>query len=166
MGYAEPDLGDLPDGFGFLIPASENRSMLACTFVHRKFPGRAPKGIGLLRCFLGGARNAALLNETDEQIESRVRAELKEILGITGKPRFVRILRWRRAMAQYAVGTCGAHGAHFGGGEPAARACAGGQCLSRHRGAGLHSLGSAAAASVLGRSASQRYGRFRFQSQT
>jgi len=104
MVYADPDLGDLPDGFGFLIPASENRSMLACTFVHRKFPGRAPKGIGLLRCFLGGARNAALLNETDEQIENRVKAELKEILGITGKPRFVRILRWRRAMAQYSVG--------------------------------------------------------------
>ena len=71
MGYAEPDLGDLPDGFGFLVPASEKRNMLACTFVHRKFPGRAPTGIGLLRCFLGGARNAALLNETDEQIESR-----------------------------------------------------------------------------------------------
>jgi oxygen-dependent protoporphyrinogen oxidase len=104
MGYDEPDLGDLPDGFGFLVPASENRSMLACTFVHRKFPGRAPKGIGLLRCFLGGARNSALLNETDEQIESRVRAELKDILGISGKPRFVRILRWRRAMAQYSVG--------------------------------------------------------------
>jgi protoporphyrinogen/coproporphyrinogen III oxidase len=104
MGYAEPELGDLPDGFGFLVPASEGRSMLACTFVHRKFPGRAPKGIGLLRCFLGGARNSALLDETDEQIEGRVRAELKDILGITGAPRFVRILRWRRAMAQYSVG--------------------------------------------------------------
>lgn len=104
MGYDEPELGDLPDGFGFLIPASENRSMLACTFVHRKFPGRAPKGIGLLRCFLGGARNSALLDETDEQIESRVRAELKDILKVTGTPRFVRILRWRRAMAQYSVG--------------------------------------------------------------
>ncbi len=104
MGYAESDLGDLPDGFGFLVPASEKRNTLACTFVHRKFPGRAPPGIGMLRCFLGGARNAALLSETDEQIESRVKAELKEILGVTGTPRFVRIHRWRRAMAQYAVG--------------------------------------------------------------
>ncbi len=104
MGYAESDLGDLPDGFGFLVPASEKRNMLACTFVHRKFPGRAPAGIGLLRCFLGGARNAALLSETDERIEGLVRAELKEILGVTGAPRFVRIHRWRRAMAQYAVG--------------------------------------------------------------
>jgi oxygen-dependent protoporphyrinogen oxidase len=104
MAYAKADLGDLPDGFGFLVPASEKRNMLACTFVHRKFPDRAPAGIGLLRCFLGGARNAALLNETDEQIESRVRAELKDILGVTGVPRFVRIHRWQRAMAQYSVG--------------------------------------------------------------
>ncbi len=104
MGYNEADLGEMPDGFGFLIPASEGRSMLACTFVHRKFPGRAPEGRALLRCFLGGARNAALLNDTDEQLESRVRAELKEILGVSAAPRFVRIHRWRRAMAQYSVG--------------------------------------------------------------
>ena len=104
MGYNEADLGEMPDGFGFLIPASEGRSMLACTFVHRKFPGRAPEGRALLRCFLGGARNAALLNDTDEQLESRVRAELREILGVNAAPRFVRIHRWRRAMAQYSVG--------------------------------------------------------------
>ncbi|HVJ09434.1 MAG TPA: protoporphyrinogen oxidase [Acidisarcina sp.] len=104
LGYAETDLASSPDGFGFLIPASENRSMLACTFVHRKFPNRTPDGIGLLRCFLGGARNSALLDESDEQLESRVRTELKEILGLTANPRFVRIHRWRKAMAQYSVG--------------------------------------------------------------
>lgn len=104
IGYGEAGLASLPEGFGFLVPASEKRSMLACTFVHRKFPGRAPEGIGMLRCFLGGARNSALLNDSDQQLESLVRAELKDILGITAEPRFVRVHRWRRAMAQYAVG--------------------------------------------------------------
>jgi protoporphyrinogen/coproporphyrinogen III oxidase len=104
LAYSKADLGKLPDGFGFLVPVSEKRSMLACTFVHRKFPGRTPDGIGLLRCFLGGARNSALLNDTDVQLEDRVRTELKEILGVTKQPIFVRIHRWRRAMAQYAVG--------------------------------------------------------------
>lgn len=104
MAYAKADLGQLPDGFGFLVPASEKRSMLACTFVHRKFPGRTPEGTGLLRCFLGGARNSALLDETDAQLEGRVRTELKEILGVTKDPLSVRIHRWRRAMAQYSVG--------------------------------------------------------------
>jgi protoporphyrinogen/coproporphyrinogen III oxidase len=40
--YDETQLGRLPDGFGFLVPAVEGRSMLACTFVHRKFLGRTP----------------------------------------------------------------------------------------------------------------------------
>jgi oxygen-dependent protoporphyrinogen oxidase len=42
--YDEANLGALPDGFGFLVPASERRAMLACTFVHRKFLGRTPPG--------------------------------------------------------------------------------------------------------------------------
>ena len=42
--YNEASLGTLPDGFGFLVPACENRAMLACTFVHRKFLGRTPPG--------------------------------------------------------------------------------------------------------------------------
>lgn len=104
IGYEDAALATLPDGFGFLVPASEKRSLLACTFVHRKFPSRAPQGIGMLRCFLGGARNSALLNDSDQELESRVRAELKDILGITADPRFVRIHRWHRAMAQYSVG--------------------------------------------------------------
>ena len=44
--YDEAQLGQLPDGFGFLVPAVEGRAMLACTFVHRKFVGRTPTGKG------------------------------------------------------------------------------------------------------------------------
>jgi len=59
--YDEAALGALPDGFGFLVPASEGRAMLACTFVHRKFLGRTPAGKAVLRAFLGGMKNEALL---------------------------------------------------------------------------------------------------------
>ncbi len=59
--YDEAKLGPLPDGFGFLVPASEGRSMLACTFVHRKFLGRTAPGKAVLRAFLGGSRNEDLL---------------------------------------------------------------------------------------------------------
>ena len=44
--YDEAQLGRLPEGFGFLVPAVEGRAMLACTFVHRKFLGRTPAGQG------------------------------------------------------------------------------------------------------------------------
>ena len=33
-----------------------------------------------------------------------VRRELNEILGITAEPEYTQVSRWRRAMAQYAVG--------------------------------------------------------------
>jgi oxygen-dependent protoporphyrinogen oxidase len=102
--YDEASLGALPEGFGFLIPASEGRSMLACTFVHRKFLGRTPAGKAVLRAFLGGMKNEALLAEPDEVLVATVRRELNEILGITAEPEHTQVSRWRRAMAQYAVG--------------------------------------------------------------
>jgi oxygen-dependent protoporphyrinogen oxidase len=107
--YDEAKLGRLPDGFGFLVPASERRSMLACTFVHRKFLGRTPPGKAVLRAFLGGMNNEALLAETDAALVATVRRELSEILGekiIAShvEPEVAQVSRWQRAMAQYSVG--------------------------------------------------------------
>jgi oxygen-dependent protoporphyrinogen oxidase len=107
--YDEARLGKLPDGFGFLVPASEKRAMLACTFVHRKFLGRTPPGKAVLRAFLGGMKNEALLAESDEALVGTVRRELAEILGenmigLAIEPEHTQVSRWRRAMAQYAVG--------------------------------------------------------------
>lgn len=107
--YDEAKLGRLPDGFGFLVPSSSGRAMLACTFAHRKFLGRTAPGKAVLRAFLGGMRNGALMEEPDNVLIATVRRELSEILGtqVIGpqiEPEFARVTRWRRAMAQYAVG--------------------------------------------------------------
>lgn len=102
--YDGADLDPLPEGFGFLVPAVEKRALLACTFIHRKFPGRTAAGKSVLRAFLGGAHNAALLTESDVALSSLVRRELMEILQISAVPELVEIQRWPRAMAQYSVG--------------------------------------------------------------
>jgi protoporphyrinogen/coproporphyrinogen III oxidase len=107
--FDEAQLGPLPDGFGFLVPAVEGRAMLACTFVHRKFAGRTPTGKAVLRAFLGGAKNEALLDQSDDVLIATVRRELSEILGarVVGPhipAEATQVSRWRRAMAQYAVG--------------------------------------------------------------
>jgi oxygen-dependent protoporphyrinogen oxidase len=104
LGYYMDQLKALPPGFGFLVPRSEGRRMLACTFVHNKFPHRAPEGKGILRCFLGGARDEAVLGLTDEQILETVQRELKDILKLAARPIFARVYRWRGAMAQYEPG--------------------------------------------------------------
>ena len=92
------------DGFGFLVPRSEGKRLLACTFVHNKFPHRAPEDRLLLRVFLGGSHDPAVLQIPDEETLRIVCVELRQILGLTAEPRFSRIYRWERSMAQYEVG--------------------------------------------------------------
>ena len=94
----------LPPGFGFLVPRSEGKRMLAATFVHNKFSHRAPEDRALIRCFLGGSRDEQVLQLTDEAILGIVRDELREIVGLKAEPLFTRIYRWRGAMAQYTIG--------------------------------------------------------------
>ena len=94
----------LPPGFGFLVPRREGKRLLAATFVHNKFPHRAPKDRALLRCFLGGSRDEQVLQLTDENILNIVRDELRQILGVKADPLFTRLYRWKGAMAQYTVG--------------------------------------------------------------
>jgi len=104
LGFDEKVAAALPPGFGFLVPGKEPSRLLACTFVHRKFPYRAPPGKALLRCFLGGTRDPEVLQLSNNEINLLVRQELRSILGVETLPLFSLISRWPLAMAQYNVG--------------------------------------------------------------
>lgn len=98
------DQAGLPAGHGFLVPRSEGRKLMACTFVHKKFSHRVPDDKKLLRCFFSSSRMPDLLAHSDETLEQIARKELKDILGLTAEPKFARTFRWDRAMAQYETG--------------------------------------------------------------
>jgi len=104
LGYDEKVRRSLPPGFGFLVPRSAGHRMLAATFVHNKFPHRAPENRAIVRCFLGGARDEAILNQTEDQILAIARDDLRQIIGLTAEPIFTRVYKWKSAMAQYSVG--------------------------------------------------------------
>ncbi len=106
LGYDEKVRRSLPPGFGFLVPRSEGRRMLAATFVHNKFPHRAPANRAIVRCFLGGARDEQILESSEEEILEIVRRELRKIIGpaLNAEPLFARVYKWKSAMAQYSVG--------------------------------------------------------------
>ncbi len=104
LGYDGTVRAGLPQGFGFLVPRSEGKRMLAATFVHNKFPHRAPEDRALLRCFVGGAHNEQILQEPDEELIRIIREDLRQIIGLTADPLFTRVYRWKGAMAQYGVG--------------------------------------------------------------
>ena len=91
-------------GFGFVVPRAENRPVMATTWSSSKFDGRAPDGHVLLRSFLGRAGREAAAQLDDDEMAAVVRAELREIMGISAEPEFVQIFRWPRGMPQYRVG--------------------------------------------------------------
>ena len=101
MGYAT---ANLPVGHGFLVPRTEGRKILACTFVHKKFNHRAPGDQKLLRCFISSSRVPDLNSLTDQELVDTCRSELKSILGLTAEPLFSNVYRWNPALPQYEVG--------------------------------------------------------------
>jgi oxygen-dependent protoporphyrinogen oxidase len=104
LGYDGDVRQALPPGFGFLVPRSEGKRLLAATFVHNKFPHRAPEDRALLRCFFAGVNAEQLWSLSDERLVGIVRRELQQILGLRAEPLFTRVYRWKSAMAQYGVG--------------------------------------------------------------
>ena len=104
FGLRRADVPHPLDGFGFIVPRAERRSVLACTFSSVKYPGRAPAGHVLLRCFVGGALNEGILASDDTALIAAARDELREALGITAEPALTRVARWTKAMPQYHVG--------------------------------------------------------------
>jgi oxygen-dependent protoporphyrinogen oxidase len=104
LGYDREVRQSLPPGFGFLVPRSEGKRLLAATFVHNKFPHRAPPDRALLRCFFAGANAENIWTLSDGQIVGVVRNELQQILGLRAQPLFARVYKWEGAMAQYGVG--------------------------------------------------------------
>jgi oxygen-dependent protoporphyrinogen oxidase len=95
---------DLPEGFGLVIPRSENRLINAVTLTSTKFDHRAPADHVLLRVFFGGSRRPEMMDIDDDQLIALVLSELDAVLGLDAQPLFCRIYRWRRANPQYDVG--------------------------------------------------------------
>ena len=104
VALAYSDEQPIPSGFGFLVPRNQKRRLMACTFVHQKFAGRAPKNAMLLRAFFGGVRDPEVLKLTDDELSVLAQQELQSILGLNAKPAFTRVQRWPRSMPQYNVG--------------------------------------------------------------
>jgi len=104
LGFDAAAIAHPPVGFGFLVPKRERRKLVACTWVGAKFSHRVPAGKLVARCFLGGMDNPGVLSESDESIVAGASADLGEIAGLTAQPRFSRVFRWPRSMAQFTVG--------------------------------------------------------------
>ncbi len=104
LGYRKEDIPRKLDGFGFLVPAKENRRILGTIWTSAIFPGRAPNGYEALTTFVGGSRQPGILDVDDSTLLGIVREELRSIMGIDAAPAFVRIHQWKHAIPQYNLG--------------------------------------------------------------
>lgn len=92
------------NGFGFLSPGSENRSILGTLWDSSIFPNRAPAGWVLLRTLLGGARRRDIPYKSNQKLIDLTYQELKELMGLKKAPDYIKIHRWRHAIPQYNIG--------------------------------------------------------------
>jgi oxygen-dependent protoporphyrinogen oxidase len=101
--YRRTDVHHALDGFGFLSPRKEGRSILGTLFSSSMFDGRAPADTVLLTTFVGGARNPELARSSVDAIAKQVERELAALLGAAA-PQWQEVVQWPRAIPQYTLG--------------------------------------------------------------
>jgi oxygen-dependent protoporphyrinogen oxidase len=104
LGFKRGQVAHALDGFGALVPAKENRSLLGVLFSSSLFPGRAPAGHVALTVFTGGMRQAEIARLDTAALVARVMPDLAELLGVSGDPVFTHHTFWPRAIPQYNLG--------------------------------------------------------------
>ena len=107
LGFRDPGHA-LPPGSGFLVPRGEDSRLLACTWSSNKFASRAPKGGILVRGFVGGWRDAKVLELEDGELLELLRGEMAALLGgvfAGDKPATIsHVARWPEGTPLYQVG--------------------------------------------------------------
>ena len=100
LAFHRTDITHPLDGMGFVVPATENLSIIGCSFSSVKFENRAPEKQVLLRAFVGEPTSKR--SETD--LIQLCQTDLTPLLGIKEAPQFVTVRKHTQAMAQYQVG--------------------------------------------------------------
>ncbi len=104
LGFKREQVAHPLDGFGVLVPAKENRSVLGVLFSTSLFVDRAPAGHVALTVFTGGMRQPEIGRLATDELVARVMPDLRELLGVSGEPVFRHHTFWPRAIPQYNLG--------------------------------------------------------------
>ncbi|HHJ98593.1 MAG TPA: protoporphyrinogen oxidase [Actinobacteria bacterium] len=90
---------------GILSPMVERRPLTGVSLMSSKWPDRAPEDRVLFRGFLGGPRDEAVLEASDEDLLELARTQMVALLGIKAdaRPRYAKLFRWEKGMPQYTL---------------------------------------------------------------
>jgi len=104
LGFRRENVAHPCECFGMLIPKIEGFKMLGTIFSSSLFPNRAPAGHLTLTSYIGGERHPELALLPVEKLIALTCADLRVLLGATGKPAFQHCVLYPKAIPQYNVG--------------------------------------------------------------
>lgn len=104
LAFDRKDITHPLEGSGFVVPRKEGRTITACSWISSKWLHTAPEGKILLRAYVGHLGSQEWVHYSDEQLLSKVRKDLLDIMDIAAEPTFYEITRWHQSMPQYPVG--------------------------------------------------------------
>ena len=89
------------DGAGFLVPGRERMPLNGVLWMSSLVPDCAPEGMVMMTAYVGGARHPQAADWSDRQTADAVLETLDRLLGVSGVPTQLRIIRHKQALPQY-----------------------------------------------------------------
>jgi protoporphyrinogen/coproporphyrinogen III oxidase len=103
LGYPRTRVPHALDGYGYLVPRSEDSDVLACTWTSSKWEARAPESHVLIRVYAGRFGGRDVTEDDDDALVGLAREEVN-LLGLRADPALTRVHRWPHGMPQYVLG--------------------------------------------------------------
>ncbi len=104
LAYRRDQLPGALDSSGFLVPRRAGLFLTACSWSSSKFAHLGADGIVRLRASVGRSDDTRFTTLSDEEIVTRIQAELVKLMGIEGDPLAWRVRRWMGSLPQYRPG--------------------------------------------------------------
>lgn len=91
------------NGYGFVVPSSEQNGVTAVTWTSSKHYDRCPDDKKLIRAYLGRAGAEITADQSDDELMATVRREIKRFMDVDIEPAGFRIQRWPQGSPQYTL---------------------------------------------------------------
>lgn len=104
LGYKKEQISHPLDGFGFLVPEKEQKSILGALITSTLFENRAPEDHHLLTIFMGGGRQPELATMDSPKLLKMAEKDLAELIGLKGTAVYKDHIYWPRSIPQYSPG--------------------------------------------------------------
>jgi oxygen-dependent protoporphyrinogen oxidase len=92
------------NGFGFLVPRRERRTIAAATWINTKFPSRIAPDLIWIRTFIVDPEATKERDSRPGELVAKALRDLEKLMGIRQSPIYSSVTSWPDSMPQYVVG--------------------------------------------------------------